>query len=290
MIAWLKRKLRSLFPINLNATNYLLRELTVNTLLMKKKYDDPNSLIPFGYQVFSQSDEDGIIDEIFNRIQPENKVFVEFGASDGIENNTLNLLVQGWKGFWIEGSEELHSDIVKNFKIPIERNQLRTANTFVDKENIENVFNKLQVPRQIDLLSIDIDGNDYWVWEGIRNYDAKVVVIEYNAEFGAKTKWIMKYDKNYLWNGSCCYGASLKALEELGEKKGYKLVGCNLYGINAFFIKEELLNGNFREVYRSEDHYESPKYELRPKRVRKVDLERLFLETIFCENPTKEIR
>ena len=112
----------------------------------------------------------------------------------------------------------------------------------------------------IDLLSIDIDGNDYYVWNAIKCVSPRVVVIEYNSKFPANFEWIMEYDAEHIWNGDDEQGASLKALQLLGEKLGYQLVGTSINGINAFFVKKDLAADKFVLPATSENLYNSAKY------------------------------
>ena len=110
------------------------------------------------------------------------------------------------------------------------------------------------------MLSIDIDGNDYWVWKAIDSYSPRVVVIEHNSVFRSDVEWIMSYNPNNIWNGSSYFGASLKSLEKLGNQKGYRLVGCDFTGVNAFFVRNDLVGDKFFEPFTAENHYEPPRY------------------------------
>jgi hypothetical protein len=101
---------------------------------------------------------------------------------------------------------------------------------------------------------------DYWVWRALQRYSPRVVVIEYNATFPPPTDWVMAYDPAYRWNGVATSGASLQALERLGQAKGYALVGCALGGVNAFFVRRDLLAGHFAEPFTAEHHFEPPRY------------------------------
>ncbi len=179
-------------------------------------------------QVYSQNGEDGVIEAIFATIGVTNRYFVEFGCEDGSECNAAYLLNQGWRGLWMDASYESHDPIK-----PI-RKELVTA------ENIDALLRKYQVPHEFDLLSIDIDGNDFWVWKAIE-HRPRVVVIEYNAHFAPPLRSAMRYDPHFQWEGTSYYGASLVALAELGRLKGYTLVYCEWAGVNAFFIADELL-------------------------------------------------
>jgi len=237
-------------------------EERLECLLNRPKYEDPLKLSRYEYEVFSQSGEDGIIAEIFRRVGVTNKTFVEFGVEDGVQNNTRYLLTAGWTGTWIEASKEHLVAIRERYAEKIKQGTLRLCHAFVTAENIESLFEKSGVPQEIDLLSIDIDGNDYWVWERIERYHPRVVVIEYNAVFPPGCQWIREYVPNASWDGTRNFGASLTALEFLGARKGYKLVGCNLAGVNAFFVREDLVREQFCSPFTAGNHYEPPRYYL----------------------------
>jgi hypothetical protein len=227
-----------------------------------RAYRDPKCLVPYGGKVYSQTDEDGIIAEIFRRIGVTSRYFVEFGVEEGLENNTLALLVQGWKGIWIEGNAAYCEAMGKTFTQFIGNKSLMAVNSWVTAETIQPLFEALNVPGEFDLLSIDIDRNDYWVWKAIAKHRPRVVAIEYNASFGRSMEWTVQYSAEKTWDTTRNFGASLKSYELLGREKGYCLVGCTLAGTNAFFVREDLVGDHFRSPYTSEVHYESPKYYL----------------------------
>lgn len=232
-------------------------------LYQNPKYDAPKRLSRFEHQVFSQGGEDGILEEIFNRIGTTNQRFVEFGVGDGRENNTVYLLCKGWSGLWMEGNPKFVQHIQQNqFASVIANGTLVLKQTFITAENIEALLKEAAIPAEIDLLCIDIDGNDYWVWKAIQSYRPRVVSIEYNAAFTPQVRWIRKYDAQAAWDGTSYHGASLKSLELLGSEKGYKLVGCSFTGVNAFFVREDLVADHFHAPYTAETHYEPPRYYL----------------------------
>lgn len=244
----------------------LLAEMRADMLRQDPRYADPRRLNRHENQVLSQFGEDGIISEIFRRIGETNRQFVEFGVGDGMENNTAALLLKGWKGAWMEGSPESAATIRKTFSKPISGGQLVLKETFVTRDNIETLFKDLGVPAEPDLLSIDIDGNDYWIWKEIRNYRPRVVVVEYNATFGADIEWVMKHNPDHRFASDNYFGSSLKAYEKLFTEKGYKLVGCGMAGINAFFVREDLVSEDrFLAPFTSENHYEPPRTYLHVK-------------------------
>ncbi|MFA7681908.1 MAG: hypothetical protein WCX61_02660 [Candidatus Peribacteraceae bacterium] len=183
-------------------------------------------------QEFSQNGEDGIINALFTMIGTTNKYFVEFGVEDGLQCNTRYLWKKHrWKGLLMDGDHENSS--------------MNLHKEFITAENIESLFAKYEVPRIFDLLSIDIDGNDYWIWKAITHYEPRVVIIEYNACFPWQESKTIPYDASFVWDKTDYYGATLQALVRLGETKGYTLVATDSCGVNAFFVQNELVPGNF---------------------------------------------
>jgi len=240
-------------PVRLRRRPHLKREAD-------KLREDEKNLRHFEKCVYSQNGEDGIIQEIFSRIGTTNQIFVEIGIETGEECNTRNLLEEHqWQGVWVEGSEEKAITAKKKFEhLPI-----RIISEMVDRDNISELWNSLELPSDIDLLSIDIDGNDYWVWESV-SARPRLVVIEYNASYGADKDWIMPYNANHRWKGDNYMGASLLALEKLGHRKGYSLVGCDSNGVNAFFILNKVLEEHVKSFTHIDGgahyHYSSPKF------------------------------
>jgi len=270
--------IRLLKNLNINL-HELLTEKTINEQLYDSpKYQNSKKLNKHEFQVYSQNGEDGILEEIFRRIGTTNKFFVEFGAGNGLENNTTYLLLKNWSGYWMDANEKCIQVMKQKFGFLIERKKLFVKKAFINAENIEDLLIEGVVPENFDLLSIDIDGNDYWVWRAIKTYNPRVVVIEYNALFPPNVKWVMKYNPKHVWDITCYHGASLKSLEILGVKKGYKLVGCNFTGVNAFFIREDLVEDRFFKPFTAENHYEPPRYHLQ----RKIGHSRNFGEFEIC--------
>lgn len=217
-------------------------------MLVSIQSNDSKRLEPFGYKAFSQNDEDGILAEIFNRIGTKNKLFIEFGTGNGLENNTLFLLKQNWCGLWLEGSLKDHQHQTQIFAKEINSSQLSCVHSFLTTENINNIIESAGYRGEIDLLSIDIDGNDYHLWKAINIIQPRVVVIEYNAYVAPPLKWITTYKHDYVWDGKSTYfSASLSSLHELGESLGYSLVTCNITGLNAFFVRKDLLKDKFSD-------------------------------------------
>lgn len=213
--------------------------------LTSERMENPKCLERYGYKCYSQNDEDGIIEEIFERIGTSNKVFVEFGVENGLESNAHMLLHKGFSGLWIEGNEESYDSLCHKFHPVIETGQLQVTCAFITKQNINDLIGQANIFGEIDMLSIDVDGNDYYIWDAINIVKPRLVVIEYNGKFPPSVEWVMAYDENHIWDGTDWHGASLKALENLGREKGYQLVGTGINGANAYFVKKELAGDKF---------------------------------------------
>jgi hypothetical protein len=228
--------------------------------LAKPRHADPKRLLRYGFKIYSQCEEDGIIQEIFKRIGVGNRTFVEFGVQTGIECNTVKLLVEGWNGLWLEGRRSFVKKIQTGLRSFIEKRHLAVSQAFVTAENINSLIEKGGVSGEIDLLSIDIDNNDYWVWKAINVINPRLVVIEYNATLPPPLSLVIPYDAGRETTGTNYFGASLEALVRLGRSKGYRLVGCNFSGSNAFFVRNDLAGDLFLDPPTAEEHYEPPRY------------------------------
>ncbi len=220
-----------------------------------QKSDIEKELSKHEFKIFSQNGEDGILFYIFDNLGTTNRYFVEIGAGTGVECNTANLSVNfGWEGILIDGSKE-NIDRAKSFyktRKETKLSSIKPVQSFVTKENINEVLLDNGAKGEIDLLSIDIDGNDYWIWQVIKTIKPRVVVIEYNASLGPNKSLTVEYDQNFeilkKHPSGFYHGASLLALTKLANSKGYILVGCDSNGVNAFFVKREIAQGKFSEV------------------------------------------
>lgn len=237
-------------------------DVVARTLREDPRYRDPRHLAHYEHQVYSQSGEDGIVREIFRRIGIVDRTFVEIAAGSGLENNTVFLLSQGWSGLWVEGDPDNAKSIEATFGAWLSSGRLRLRPVFVTAESVCDEVARGGGAREPDLLSIDVDGNDYWLWKSLGGCRARVVVIEYNALFPPDMEWVMPYDPDHRWQGDTWFGASLKSLEALGRELGYRLVGCTFVGTNAFFVREDLVGSSFREELEAEHHYESARLHL----------------------------
>jgi hypothetical protein len=231
-------------------------QFLADNLYNNPKYANSKRINKAEAQAFSQNGEDGIIAEIFNRIGTTNKYFVEFGVENGLECNSTNLLYKQWSGLWIDGGKENCNDIKSRFKDMIAEGRLNIKNEYITAENIENIFKSSDVPVDLDLLSIDIDYNDYYVWKAITNYNPRVVIVEYNAIYLPDTNFVVPYNPQRTCDHTSYYGASLFALQELADEKGYCLVGCCFAGVNAFFVRKDMVKDNFEAPYTATNHYE----------------------------------
>jgi hypothetical protein len=193
-------------------------------------------------RVFSQWGEDGIISWLVAELGECPKVFVEFGVEDYREANTRFLLVnRNWSGLIVDGGDA-HVRAVSASPL-MWRHDIRPVSAFVDRDNVNDLLREHGFDVDLGLLSIDVDGNDYWVWEAIAA-EPLVVVVEYNSVFGPDRAVTVPYapdfDRTRAHHSNLYFGASLRALARLAERKGYRLVGSNSAGNNAYFVRVEL--------------------------------------------------
>lgn len=224
------------------------------------KYAASKRLNKHECQVFSQYGEDGIIQEIFNRIGTTNKYFIEFGVENGLECNSTNLLYKDWQGLWIEGSKQSCREVNERFSDLIGQGKLAIKNAFITAENIESIFKEGGAPAEPDMLSIDIDYNDYHIWKAVTDFKPRMVVVEYNSTFRPDTRFIVPYKATHMWDNSSFFGASLLSFQELADEKGYCLVGCSFAGTNAFFVRKDLVSDLFEAPFTAENHYEPTRF------------------------------
>ena len=215
-----------------------------------------NSLEEVEFQVFSQRGEDGIIQYIINKIDIPNKIFVEFGVENYTESNTRFLLINNnWRGLIIDGSKS-NIDFIKNDFI-YWKYDITAEKKFITKENINTIISDYTKETDIGLLSVDIDGNDYWIWEAIDVIKPRLVICEYNSAFGATKKLSVPYkfdfDRTTAHYSNLYFGASLASFCYLAEKKGYDFIGTAGAGVNAFFVRKDL-SSPFKK-YKAEDNY-----------------------------------
>jgi hypothetical protein len=195
-------------------------------------------LTRYEHRVFSQNGEDGVLAELVRRVGATSRWFIEFGIETGIEGNCVFLAdVMGWSGVFLEPRKDAFEALRRKYAA---NPTVRTTHALVTPENVEQLFAQEGVPIEPDVLSIDVDGNDYWIWKALTAYSPRIVVIEYNAQWPLLERWVQPYDPQRVWEGTDNYGASLGALRSLGEAKGYRFVHTELTGNNAFFVRADL--------------------------------------------------
>jgi hypothetical protein len=238
----------------------------VAVLLSRHAYADSvprppisDAINDFELKIHSQNGEDGILLFIFSQIGITDRRFVEFGVGDGSICNTANLSLNwGWSGLLMEAEAEDVESARRNYRewLGPEADRVQIRQAFITAENINELLRAEGFEGPIDLLSIDIDGNDYWIWNAIDQIEPRVVVIEYNASFGPKESVTIPYDPKFnayaVHVSGIFHGASLAALRKLGEAKGYALVGCDSRGVNAFFVRRESLQAGLHELSEKE--------------------------------------
>jgi hypothetical protein len=243
-----------------------LQSAEYDRLRDRMAHETPENVALFGHKLYSQHDEDGIITEIFNRIKGS-KSFIEIGIQDGTECNSVALLLTGWKGCWIEGDSNYVQGIGRELGSTEFAGKLKVLNSFVDRNNIVALCrscNSFLSVDNVDFFSLDIDGNDYYIVEemlkgGIR---PSVFCVEYNGRFPLGMHIKIKYNRTHIWDKTEYMGASLQAFIDLFSQHGYTLVCCNLIGINAFFVKDELASAFPK--YTADQLYQPARYFLSP--------------------------
>lgn len=245
---------------SVTTSNRLSHDIQLLSLWRRLKDGASNPLNKAGEKYFSQFDEDGITLEILRRIGLKAGTFAELGVGNGSENNTLILLAKGYRGFWV-GGEDLF------FNHGSARPRFSFLKRWIDKDNIVIYLREglgLIESRELDVISLDLDGNDIYVAEKILQNEIKpkLFIVEYNAKFPPPIRWKIKYDKTHHWNGDDYFGASLASFNDLFVGHGYTLICCNFSGANAFFIRNDLLH-YFEDIPRDiHELFCGPRYHL----------------------------
>ena len=207
----------------------------------------------FEYKYTSQNNEDGIIDYIFSKI-PNNKYFVEIGFSY-YECNSLNLIKNGWRGKLIDINTEECLSLRRLISFFYPKSNIEVVNEKILKENINDLVFSNKSKDTIDFFSLDIDGNDYWILNELNVENINVICCEYNHYLGKDVSKTIPYNPEHSWTNNGCFGASLKAITALLNKKGFSLIAVESSGTNAFYVKNNLAK-NF-EVLSSEESWKS---------------------------------
>lgn len=210
---------------------------------LKQKKDIIN-IVETEFKVFSQWGDDGIIQYLINYLEIENKSFIEFGVENYLESNTRFLLINdNWSGLVMDSSETNIASIIKSeiyWKY-----DLIAKPAFITKDNINQLISEESFEKNIGLLHIDIDGNDYWIWKALKVVEPVIMILEYNSIFGYERAITIPYQEDFVASSAhysyLYFGASILSLCDLAEEKGYAFVGSNSAGNNAYFVKKEYL-------------------------------------------------
>jgi hypothetical protein len=219
-----------------------LRALAGKLAVMQMTGLDWPTLREAEFKVFSQFGDDGIIQYLVRRLAPLPDLFVEFGVEDYLESNTRFLLVNdNWRGLVIDG-DPANIAAIRRHSMSW-RHDLQAVRAFIDCENINQIIEANGFSGSIGLLSIDLDGNDYWVWEATVVVSPVVVIVEYNSLFGharaVTVPYDPRFDRTVADSSNLFFGCSLRALTDLAVRKGYGFVGCNSNGNNAYFVRND---------------------------------------------------
>ena len=251
------RKLKKFLKKTLISEKFKVESLTKKWQIqdIPEKNETNKGLSFYEASLFSQNGEDGIIRYIFSQIGFDSRYFVEFGFGAHQCNSLRLILHENFKGLMMDGSEEQ----CRIFNLTCKAkgiSDVHAVNAFIDRDNLEHLIRSNNIPAEIDFLSIDVDGNDYWFWRCLQCINPRVICIEYNSGIGSKYSWTIPYNKEFerfsAHPSGFFAGASIKALESLGEKKGYRLVGCDTTGTNAFFLRNDLGNNQIPTLKASE--------------------------------------
>ena len=282
--AWLRRHLPPSLLRRVNLVSHLddrlfdaeARRAQLSRVVLRERF---SGLFACGegdeFQVFSQNGEDGILLGILSKLAGVSKRFVEIGVEDGLECNSAVLgFVLGWDGVMVEG-DRLRAAAARRMaaRMLVGRvNRVEVRQAFVTAENVDDLVGA----GELGVLSIDVDGMDYWLWKAIQGTAAQVVVMEYNASMGRERAVTVPYDAGFsamkAHASGYYHGASLAALEKLGRTKGYSLVAVDSAGVNAFFVHnrvrpESLPARAAAEIFRPHrmrlrDHTEQEQWEM----------------------------
>lgn len=244
--------------------------LAIGAMLSKQQFSmDSNNINDYEFRIFSQFGDDGIIQYLIKNIKIDNEIFIEFGVENYMESNTRFLMMNNnWSGFVMDGSEEAMTSLKSRewyWKYCLTHKAI-----FIDKDNINHLLENTGFS-DIGLLHIDIDGNDYHILNALdlSKLNPSIIIVEYNSVFGKDRPISVPYDKNFIRTAAhysnLFSGASLPALEYAASGKGYALVGSNLAGNNAYFVRKDLLNGKVRALTVDQAYKESKFRESRNK-------------------------
>lgn len=222
----------------------------------------PERLEDVEFSVFSQFGEDGILQYLLRHVKVPDTTFVEVGVGNYRESNTRFLVENdNWRGIAVNG-DDTHARFILGSKLAW-RYDIEPVQAFVTRDNINQLIRDNGFSGEIGLLSIDVDGVDYWLWNAVTEVAPAIVVMEFNALFGPDATVTVPYDPSFVdaeahWSRAY-FGASLGALAHLGKERGYRLVGCSSNAANAFFVQDGLADSALPELT-SQEAWRAPRF------------------------------
>ena len=247
-------------------------ELKINQgLILSALNESRNStnLTDYEFKIFSQWGEDGIIQYLSKVVELRHKTFIEFGVESFMEANCRFLLMKdNWSGYVIDGSSSNIAKLKNSYFYW--KYDVNAVDAFITKDNINDLLAKSCFDEDVGILSIDIDGNDYFILEAISAVRPRIIICEFNDVFGSVRKISVPYEPDFSrarkHYSNLYFGASLSALTFIANKKGYSLVGTNSSGCNAFFVRDDLLNGKIKVLTAEQAYLPSKIRQSRDKR------------------------
>jgi len=209
------------------------------------------SLQDYEFKVFSQFGEDGIIQFLAEQVDVKNKTVIEFGVEDYSESNTRFLVMKdNWSVLTIDGSKKMFERLRKSSMYW--KHDIQALNSFITCENINALLEKSGFDSDLGILSVDIDGNDFWIYKEIKHFKPRIIIVEYNATFGPSATVSVPYSESFQRTAAhysnLYFGASFAAWTSQLNSDGYVLVGATSAGNNAFFVRQDLMNDNLDRV------------------------------------------
>ncbi|MAJ29262.1 hypothetical protein CBD41_07560 [bacterium TMED181] len=204
----------------------------------------------------SQNGEDGCLLEILSRIGSTRGVVVEIGCGAAVESNSALLISEfGWQGILIDADGQQIMKAKEFYRAENVLDSVQLNQCMVSPENADGLISEMLLGRDVNVISIDVDGWDFWIWNALASYRPAVFVIEVNASFGSEASVTIPYSYSALghdpyhhefrgWH----HGASVSAMVALGKRLGYSLVHIESSGTNAFFVHNEAMNSSLKEI------------------------------------------
>lgn len=228
-------------------TERMLRRLERNTeaiIRLSSSADDllaePAKLIYNRFGLWSQNEEDGVTLALLREAGCETYTFVELGSGDNGGNSGFLAAELGWRGLFVDANDDLLTTLRNSMPA-----RVAVVKSWIERETVNDLLAQHGISGEIDLLSIDIDGNDYWLWQAIDSVSPRIVIVEYNSIFGPDRAVVVPYDREFRWErkddlSKAYYGASLQAWVRLAHEKGYRLVAIEPRGVNAYFLRNDV--------------------------------------------------